>query len=67
MNVHTEFTIIDIEHVECILFIFFQQIQGYPVVVISHDHHKSLSGRENAKSAFLPHDETVWKRAMHAW
>ncbi|XP_071158564.1 aladin-like [Mytilus edulis] len=43
------------------------KMQGYPVVVISHDHHKSLSGRENAKSAFLPHDETVWKRAMHAW
>ncbi|CAG2248294.1 Aladin [Mytilus edulis] len=43
------------------------KMQGYPVVVISHEHHKSLSGRENAKSAFLPHDETVWKRAMHAW
>lgn len=39
----------------------------YPIVVISPDHYRSLAGRENAKSAFLPHDETVWKRAMHAW
>lgn len=43
------------------------KIQGYPVVTISHDQYKTMSGRENAKSAFLPHDETVWKRALHAW
>lgn len=43
------------------------KIQGYPIVTISHDQCKSMGGRENAKSAFLPHDETVWKRAMHAW
>lgn len=43
------------------------KMTDYPNVVISPDHYRSLGGRENAKSAFLPHDETVWKRAMHAW
>ncbi|XP_056007017.1 aladin-like isoform X2 [Ostrea edulis] len=40
---------------------------GYPEVNISGVGSSSLTHRENAKSAFLPHDETVWKRALHAW
>ncbi|XP_033762982.1 LOW QUALITY PROTEIN: aladin-like [Pecten maximus] len=43
------------------------RLPGYPDVTIPKDTTKSLSQRENAKSAFLSHDETVWKRAMHAW
>lgn len=40
---------------------------GYPEVTISKESTRSLTQRENAKSAFLPHDETVSKRAYHAW
>ncbi|XP_062622112.1 aladin-like, partial [Saccostrea cucullata] len=40
---------------------------GYPDVNISGGGSSSLTHRENAKSAFLPHNETVWKRALHAW
>lgn len=40
---------------------------SYPEVVISGGGSSSLTHRENAKSAFLPHNETVWKRALHAW
>ena len=43
------------------------QLPGYPDVVLSGGGSSSLTHRENAKSAFLPHNETVWKRALHAW
>jgi len=45
----------------------FSQVLGYPEVIIAENSTKGVSQRENAKSAFLSHDETVWKRAMHAW
>ncbi|XP_052784530.1 aladin-like [Mya arenaria] len=43
------------------------RVQGYPDVQISKDSTRSLTQRENAKSAFLPHNETVSKRVYHAW
>ncbi|XP_060564071.1 LOW QUALITY PROTEIN: aladin-like [Ruditapes philippinarum] len=43
------------------------KFQGYPDVAINKDNTRSLTQRENAKSAFLPHDETVSKRVYHAW
>ncbi|XP_078321414.1 aladin-like [Crassostrea virginica] len=42
-------------------------LSGYTDVVLSGGGSSSLTHRENAKSAFLPHNETVWKRALHAW
>ncbi|KAL5007306.1 hypothetical protein ScPMuIL_016112 [Solemya velum] len=44
-----------------------KQVLGYPLITISKETTRSLAQRENAKSAFLPRDETVWKRAFHAW
>ncbi|KAK3108185.1 hypothetical protein FSP39_002817 [Pinctada imbricata] len=41
--------------------------KNYPEVTISCENTRNAAQRENAKSAFLPHDETVWKRALHAW
>lgn len=43
------------------------KFQGYPDVSVNKDSTRSLTQRENAKSAFLPHDETVSKRIYHAW
>lgn len=43
------------------------RVPGYPEVSIPKDTTRSISQRENARSAFLSHDETVWKRTMHAW
>ncbi|KAL3831795.1 hypothetical protein ACJMK2_023499 [Sinanodonta woodiana] len=40
---------------------------NYPDVFITKEAARALTEHENAKSAFLPHDETVWKRAIHAW
>ncbi|XP_078321065.1 aladin-like [Crassostrea virginica] len=45
----------------------YKKLPGYPDVVLSGGGSSSLTHRENAKSAFLPHNETVWKRALHAW
>ncbi|KAL4221973.1 hypothetical protein ACF0H5_018021 [Mactra antiquata] len=40
---------------------------GYPDISVNKDSTRSLTQRENAKSAFLPHDETINKRVYHAW
>ncbi|ESP00171.1 hypothetical protein LOTGIDRAFT_173406 [Lottia gigantea] len=40
---------------------------GYPEVTVQPDSMRNTTPRESAKSAFLPHDETVWKRALSAW
>ena len=42
-------------------------MKGYPTVYITQDSTRSLAQGENAKSAFLPHNETVSKRVYHAW
>ncbi|CAH1788749.1 unnamed protein product [Owenia fusiformis] len=42
------------------------QSLNYPVVTLSTDSRRSLS-TESAKSAFLEHKETLWKRIMSAW
>jgi len=36
-------------------------------VFITKESTRSLTQRENAKSAFLPHNETVSKRVYHAY
>ncbi|XP_050388473.1 aladin [Patella vulgata] len=40
---------------------------GYPQVTVLPENSRNSVPRESAKSAFLPHDETVWKRALNAW
>ncbi|XP_071102103.1 aladin-like [Haliotis cracherodii] len=42
-------------------------LPAYPVITVAKELSRNLTQRESAKSAFLPHDETVWKRAMHSW
>ncbi|XP_053373470.1 aladin-like isoform X2 [Mercenaria mercenaria] len=43
------------------------KLQGYPDVSVNKDSTRNLTQRENAKSAFLLHDETMSKRVYHAW
>ena len=43
------------------------QLSGYPDVQITKESTRCLTQRENAKSAFLPHNETVSKRVYHAY
>ncbi|XP_064613743.1 aladin-like [Liolophura sinensis] len=43
------------------------KLHGYPDIKLTKEIPKSCTVRESAKSAFLPHEQTVWKRALHAW
>ncbi|KAK7109526.1 aladin-like [Littorina saxatilis] len=45
----------------------FVSIEKYPEVLVSRDHTRATSQRENIKSAFIPADRTVWQRALLAW
>lgn len=43
------------------------KFQGYPDVSITKDTTRSLTQRENAKSAFLPQNETIFKHIYHSY